>query len=247
MDLLYALDDRFQTSTIEPSAIAPVARLLGADTIWLTNDAAFERFRTARPEPVAAMFAAGVPGTGPVTSYGAPEPNVPAVPMVDEAALSLPSVGEPLPPVQLVDVQDAPGMVRVGDRLVVLSGSGDGIVDAAGAGLLTGSEAVLYAADVGRDDDISSASAVVITDTNRDRAHQWRGSQDVTGFTEAGGPDGGLLRTDDADERLPVFPDETVADQTTAHAGERLGGARHRLRRAVRLPARAATGHGGRR
>ena len=33
-------------------------------------------------------------------------PNVPAVPMVDEAALSLPSVGEPLPPVQLVDVQD---------------------------------------------------------------------------------------------------------------------------------------------
>ena len=108
MDLLYALDDRFQTSTIEPAAIAPVARLLGADTIWLTNDVAFERFRTARPEPVAAMFAAGVPGTGPVTSYGTPEPNVPAVPMVDEAALSLPSVGEPLPPVQLVDVQDAP-------------------------------------------------------------------------------------------------------------------------------------------
>ena len=64
--------------------------------------------------------------------------------------------------------------------------------------------------------DISSASAVVITDTNRDRAHQWRGSQDVTGFTEAGGPDGGLLRTDDADERLPVFPHQTVADQTRA-------------------------------
>src|SRR6185312_16096601 len=33
----------------------------------------------------------------------------------------------------------------------------------------------------------------------------------------AGGPDGGLLRPDDADQRLPVFPDETVADQTTAH------------------------------
>ncbi len=37
MDLLYALDDRFQSGTIEPEAIAPLARLLGADTLWLTE------------------------------------------------------------------------------------------------------------------------------------------------------------------------------------------------------------------
>ena len=122
MDLLFALDDRFQTSTIEPAAIAPVARLLGADTIWLTNDAAFERFRTARPEPVAELFAAGVPGVGPVTSYGDAVANIPVLPMVDEAALTQASVGEPLPPVQLVTVQDAPGIVRVADRTVVLVG-----------------------------------------------------------------------------------------------------------------------------
>ena len=145
MDLLFALDDRFQTSTIDPAAIAPVARMLGADTIWLTNDAAFERFRTARPEPVAELFAAGVPGVGPVSDYGEPVPNIPVLPMVDEAALSEASVGEPLPPVQLADVQDAPGIVRVADRTVVLSGSGDGIIDAAAAGLLNGDEAVLYA------------------------------------------------------------------------------------------------------
>lgn len=220
MDLLFALDDRFQTSTIEPAAIAPVARLLGADTIWLTNDAAFERFRTARPEPVADLFATGVPGIGAVTSFGEPVANTPSLPMVDEAALSLTDVGKALPPVQLATVDDAPGMVRAADRTVMLSGSGDGIVDAAAAGLLTGDEAILYAADVraGDDgDDLSSVAQVVVTDTNRDRAHQWRGSQDVTGFTEAGGPDGGLLVTDDADQRLPVFPDETVADQTTAH------------------------------
>ena len=71
MDLLYALDDRFQTGTVEPAAIAPVARLLGADTIWLTGDAAFERFRTPRPELVADLFAAGVPGIGPPTAFGA--------------------------------------------------------------------------------------------------------------------------------------------------------------------------------
>ena len=116
MDLLFALDDRFQTSTIEPAAIAPVARLLGADTIWLTNDAAFERFRTAaagaRRRPVRHR---GVPGVGELASFGEPVPNIPVLPMVDEAALSLGDVGEPLPPVQLATVQDAPGMVRAAD------------------------------------------------------------------------------------------------------------------------------------
>ncbi len=216
MDLLDALDDRLQTGTIEPAEIAPVARMLGADTIWLSNDAAFERFRTARPEVVAALFAAGVPGIGPITSYGTPAPNLPVLAMVDETALATPSIGEPLPPVQLAGVEDAPGIVRASSRLVVLSGSGDGVVDAAGAGLLHGDEALLYAADVRPSDDLANAAQVIVTDSNRDRAHQWRGSQDVTGFTEAGGTDGGLLRTDEADKRLPVFPGETAADETTA-------------------------------
>ena len=52
MDLLYALDDRIQTGVLEPDALGPIARLLGVDTVWLTNDQAFDRFRTARPEVV---------------------------------------------------------------------------------------------------------------------------------------------------------------------------------------------------
>ncbi|MCU1503473.1 MAG: hypothetical protein JWM12_2827, partial [Ilumatobacteraceae bacterium] len=116
MDLLFALDDRLQTGTVEPAEIAPVARMLGADTIWLSNDVAFDRFRTARPELVAALFAAGVPGVGAPTSYGTAAANVPVVPMVDEAALADPAIGEPLPPVQLAPVQDAPGIVRASSR-----------------------------------------------------------------------------------------------------------------------------------
>ena len=50
MDLLYALDNRFQAGTLDVGSIAPVARLLGVDTIWLSNDLAFDRFRTPRPE-----------------------------------------------------------------------------------------------------------------------------------------------------------------------------------------------------
>ena len=37
MDLAYALDDRFQAGVAETDAVAPVARLLGADTVWLTG------------------------------------------------------------------------------------------------------------------------------------------------------------------------------------------------------------------
>ena len=57
MDLLYALDDRFQVGSAELAAVAPVARLFGADTIWLPGDAAFDRFRTPRPELTAELFA----------------------------------------------------------------------------------------------------------------------------------------------------------------------------------------------
>ncbi len=59
MDLLYALDDRFQAGVAETGAVAPVARLLGADTIWLPGDAAFDRFRTPRPEITARAVRGG--------------------------------------------------------------------------------------------------------------------------------------------------------------------------------------------
>ncbi len=55
-----------------------------------------------------------------------------------------------------------------------------------------------------------------MTDSNRDRAHQWRGTQDVVGFTETGGPATDVLRPDTADQRLPVFADQSPEHQTTA-------------------------------
>ncbi|HEX2783905.1 MAG TPA: hypothetical protein VHN36_09990, partial [Ilumatobacteraceae bacterium] len=100
---------------------------------------------------------------------------------------------------------------------VVLAGSGDGVVDAAAAGLLHGDEALLYAADLTSSDRIDEANLVIVTDSNRDRAHQWRGTQDVVGFTETGGPASDLLQRDTADQRLPVFATQLPNDQTTAH------------------------------
>lgn len=225
MDLLYALDNRFQDGTIDPSAIAPVARLLGVDTIWVANDLAFDRFRTPRPEVVADLFASQPDGLGPPVAYGEPTVNVNDIPMVDEQSISDARVDTPIPPVELVAVQDPVSIVRLvePDDVVVLAGSGDGVVDAAAAGLLDGTEAVVYLADLQAldgaartvDDAAVPADALlVVTDANRDRAAQWRGSQDVSGLTETGGPERDSLREDTADQRLAVFATEDADQQT---------------------------------
>jgi arabinofuranan 3-O-arabinosyltransferase len=216
MDLLYALDDRFQAGTIERTAIAPVARLLGADTIWVTGDAAFDRFRTPRPELVQELFTAAGDGLGRPTAFGTPTVNLPDVPMLDETALSEPAVGTAVAPVLLVPVEDPVPVIRAGDEEVLITGSGDGLVDAAAVGLLDGHEIVRYTGSLEPDERrgaVAAASRVIRTDTHRRRAHHWRGSQDVTGFTEWDTTDQPELAVDTADERLAVFErDAAVTD-----------------------------------
>lgn len=209
MDLVYALDDRFQAGTIEPGSVAPVARLLGAGTVWVTGDAAFDRFRTPRPELIHDLFASGVQGLQPAAPYGDPVVNQPNIPMVDEQSVSDPRVGTAVPTVELATVEDPVPVIRAKDDVVLVVGSGDGVVDAAAAGLLDGHELVRYSGSL-RGEDLEAAAAaaraIVITDSNRDRAHHWRSSQDVVGFTEDDDPTSpDLLREDPADERLPVF------------------------------------------
>ncbi|MCU1364418.1 MAG: hypothetical protein JWN39_57, partial [Ilumatobacteraceae bacterium] len=181
MDLIYALDNRFQEGTAEMSEVAPIARLLGVDTIWLPNDVAFERFRTPRPELTEQMFAKtqGADGLGAPTSYGVAAPNTPIVPMVDEQSVSQSAVGTALPPVELVPVEQPVPVMRAKSDIVVVGGSGDGVVDAAAAGLIDGSQLIRYAADIppsstASGDPVSAAPEVILTDSNRDRAYQWR-------------------------------------------------------------------------
>ena len=141
MDLLFALDDRVQDLTLEPDGLAAVARFLGADTVWLSNDAAFERFRTARPELVDQLLTGRpVVDLEPAEPFGDPIVNRADVDMTDPAALVEAVVGTPIPPVALVPIADATPVVRAKTESVVLSGSGDGIVDASAAGLLSGHE-----------------------------------------------------------------------------------------------------------
>ncbi|MDX2379906.1 MAG: hypothetical protein QNM02_09135, partial [Acidimicrobiia bacterium] len=93
------------------------------------------------------------------------------------------------------------------------------VVDAAAAGIISGVEAIRYSATLAGDGLVTAAAdalQVVITDTNRDRAHHWRSSQDVHGHTEPGGPETDVLTPTNADQRLEVFAGHDPDQQTIA-------------------------------
>jgi arabinofuranan 3-O-arabinosyltransferase len=220
MDLAFALDDRVQEGTLEVDAVAPVARLLGASTILLTNDMAFERYRTARPEIVDALLTGrDASGLSNVERLGDPVSNLPDVAMIDATSLLDDRIGQPISPLTLIAVDDAVPVIRAKSESIVLAGSGDGILDAAASGLLDGSDTIRYSASLAPAalrEAIDDARLVIVTDSNRDRAHHWRGSQDVHGHTEPGGPDDDVLVRTAADQRLDLFGHEDPAAQTVA-------------------------------
>lgn len=211
MDLAFALDDRVQTDTIEPDAVEAAARLLGVDTIWITGDVAYDRFRLARPEVVADELSIFE-----TTAYGDPVVMGTRIPMLDNRSLGDPRIGQPIAPVILADVPDPIPTERVKDTVVLLAGSGDGILDAAAAGVIDGSEAIIYTASLDRATPLPDAYRFVITDSNRDRAHHWRSSQDATGFTESADEESEVLGFESGDQRLPVFPFVTSDEQTVS-------------------------------
>jgi len=136
-------------------------------------------------------------------------------------------------------------------REVLLSGSGDGIVDAAAAGLLRGDEVVRYSASISADPDFTRSQlrgerTLVVTDTNRARARRWTGLQGVDGFTEAA--DGGVLADDPQDLRLPADDDgpdsRTVVETGPVHVRATAYGEPDRYRPDLR-PTLAADGDAG--
>lgn len=201
MDLQYAFDDRVQEGTLDAASVAGVARLLAVDTIWLAGDIDLSRYGTTPPDEVAAVLD-GAPGLGRPVDLGSTR------------------TGSGIPRVRLVPISDPVDVTRVADRAVLVIGSGDGIIDSVAGGLLRGTEGVATSASVGDDASDTPWDAVILTDSNRDRAHHWRSSQDVTGMTGTGGPEPEVLSPDEGDARFDLDGTGRVQPafaQTTAH------------------------------
>ncbi len=225
-DLLRALDRRLQEGVFETGSLADIARLMGVGDIVLRSNLQYERFRTPRPALTWQLFTDPVPaGLDPPRRFGPPVADTPRIPFADEMALGTP-VGAVEPPALAVfGVQDAKPIVRTAtpQEPLLVSGNGEGLVDAAAAGLLAGPVAadrpILYTASMAADpaalnQALADGADLLVTDSNRLRAERWSSIRDGYGYVES--PDTVTLTPDPNDNRLPVFPDETTAAQTVA-------------------------------
>jgi hypothetical protein len=208
-DLLNALDRRLQEGVLEPEAIAPVARLLGVGDVVLRNDLQFERYNLARPRPTLQLLTPVPAGLERPVPFGPVRRSVPErFPMLDEIALGLPA-GAPDPAaVTIYPVRDPMPIVRARSaaRPVLLAGDGEGVVDAAAAGVLPEDAMLLYSAssdDAARERALAAGADLVLTDSNRRRARRWSTVRENTGYTERAGER--PLERDLGDARLPVF------------------------------------------
>jgi hypothetical protein len=222
-NLLKAFDARLQQHIAEAGSVAPIARLLRSGHLLVRSDLAFEHYDTPRPRELWALLQR-TPGLGEPVPFGPPTPNVAVEPnpMLDELALTLdPDLDDP-PPVAAVPLEGPVPIaaVKPTDAPVVVAGDGDGLVDAAVAGLIDGSELVQYSAalsDAELQAALDDGAVLVVTDTNRRRGERWGSIQHTSGYTEPAGLE--PLRSDPTDARLPVFTSGDDARTIAVHEG----------------------------
>lgn len=215
-DLLLALDRRMQEGVFEPASLAPVARWMSAGDVVVRSDLAYERYRTPRPRRFWELVTDPLaPGLDPPVPFGRGVVNrAPAgQPLDDDIELAVPPGAAEPPQVAVFPVVDAQPVVRAlpARGVTVVAGNGEGLVDAAAAGVLDGRGVVLYSASFAGDPDALAAlvagdaqAGLVLTDSNRRRALRWGTLRENAGLTEQAGEE--ALVEDPSDARLDVFP-----------------------------------------
>ena len=222
VSLLSALDRRMQEGSLDANGIGPVARLISAGDILARFDLEYERYRTPRPWLAWALFSPALPGLDSPIAFGPVDPPnraVASLPLIDEITLATePGAANP-PPLAVIPVSDPLPIVhsRDVDRMQLLDGDGEGIVDAAESGLLDPDAALVYAGSIKNNSQLKKLVAegdddIIITDSNRRRAKRWLGLRENGGYTEYIGEV--PLRVDPTDARIPLFKNETASTQT---------------------------------
>jgi arabinofuranan 3-O-arabinosyltransferase len=166
-NIVAGLDDYVNGQEYEPGAIGPIARRLGIEYVLVRNDLDWPASKRPRPSALDALR--DDPDLELVRSFGAPGENVsqPDPASTEEAGL---------PPVEIYRVRDFEGVARAATRPPLLvSGDGDAWPGLAAVDLLGTAGPVRYtgaASTPELEDALEAGSPVVISDTNRRRAHE---------------------------------------------------------------------------
>ena len=193
-DLVYGLDDPIQTRTTDPSALAPVARLMSVGDILVQNDLAYEHYGQPPPRQLWQSIQPTPVGLGAPVGYGAPKPNVSRLPWLDMADLAHPPTSPPPSPLEVLAVPNPRPLVR-GESTsgaLVLDGDGVGLTQIAGLGLLNTRVPVFYSGTLARDTRLLGSvlhrgATLVVTDSNRKRYFRWNQIQGNAGVTLGSG------------------------------------------------------------
>jgi arabinofuranan 3-O-arabinosyltransferase len=218
-DLLNALDRRLQEGVADPRGIVPLLRRMGVGTLLARNDIQYERYDLVPPRELVRLLAR-TPGLESPASYGPAVPSVPAG-VQDEISLAAPPNEPPPAPVAVYNVLDPLPIVRAESNVhaLMVSGDGEGLVDVADVGLLDQAGVVRYSASYTSSSELRAATNVgavlVITDNNRLRARSWTSVKDNVGYTEQAGEADKPLDRNNADARLPLFPNQQASAYTT--------------------------------
>jgi hypothetical protein len=222
VNLLQAIDESMQDGVFVPQTLAPVASLMSVGDVLYESDLQFERFGAARPEEV--WLALNDPKTGlaPPVSFGTPTQYQPErFPLTDETQLSFPTGSSTPPPVAVFAVPNARPITRTEspDAPLLVAGDGQGVVAAAGAGLLASNPTILYSGTFagdksGLDTQLQRGAVLVLTDSNQKKDLTWGSVLDDYGYVQQANQT--PLVPDPAQVALPIFPGAGTDTQTVA-------------------------------
>ncbi|MFL6206212.1 MAG: alpha-(1-_3)-arabinofuranosyltransferase family protein [Acidimicrobiales bacterium] len=207
--MLDAFDLMLQERTMDAEAIAPIARLIRAGDVLVRSDLAYERFNTPRPKNLWALVTSA-PGLGDPAEFGPPadSPTDPRATLDDELWL-LTDADLPTPPsLAAFPVTDPVSMLSAHSPAgpVLVAGDSFGLIDAAAAGRLDGTELIRFSSTLDRrevDAALDDGAVLLVTDTNRRRGERWQTIRHTKGYTEPAGLE--PLAVDHTDNRLPIL------------------------------------------
>lgn len=215
-NLLTAFDRKMQEGSLSADSVVPIAELMSVGEVVHRADLTFERFRTPRPVPTA-DFLNRIDGFSQIKSFGAAVPNIagPEQTLRDEIYLATDPLLVDPSPVTAYHVANPLDVVRLRptQNSQVVVGDGEGVIDAAAAGLIDTGRPIFFGADLVSTPDLAKTvlatpGDIIVTDTNRRRARSWGTLRENVGYTELAGEE--PLRFDPQDNRLDVFPDAST-------------------------------------
>jgi len=230
-NLVDAFDRLLQERTLPPEAVPAFARLIAAGDVVVRDDLEVDRYNLVRPRELWVLLNPRPSGLEEPRTYGLRIKPRLHLPLLDDRALALPDDAEAGTPIVVYAVDEPRRIVEAEGATgqVIVAGDGEGLVAAGALGALDGDGVILYSApydetpgELRRLVASDADATLLVTDSNRRRAQRWTALSQIFGYTERAGEK--PLRTDPADNRLPLFADasdaaRTVVEQVGAAVG----------------------------